>query len=251
MITNKSLINWTVSAAAALGMLTSSHAVVVQYFGEDLGLGENTRLPAHPNADTARDGFLSNLVGVGTEDFEGFAAGSSGPFLSTFSGAATATLAGSGTVSSQPSGTNGVGRYPISGDQFYETGSSDFNITFSDPVAAFGFYAVDVGDFNGQVTLTLAGGGTTLLTVPNSTSVSGGGVLYFGYIDTENPFVSVSFGNTASGSDFFAFDDLTVGSVEQVQPTPVPDGSSTLALGGLSLLGLAGMRRFLSTGKKD
>ena len=48
----------------------------------------------------------------------------------------------------------------------------------------------------------------------------GGSVLFWGLIDTDNPFTSLTFGNTAAGTDFFGFDDMTIGSVEQVVPTP-------------------------------
>ena len=51
-------------------ILASPASAQLIFFGEDLGLGEATRLPATPNADAARTNFLSNLVGVGTEDFE-------------------------------------------------------------------------------------------------------------------------------------------------------------------------------------
>ncbi len=50
------------------------------FFGEDLGLGEATRLPATPNSDAARASFLSELSGVGIEDFEDQTPGTTTPF---------------------------------------------------------------------------------------------------------------------------------------------------------------------------
>lgn len=221
-----------ITVATAIGMGTPAHAYST-FFGEDLGLGENTRLPSTPNADTAQNNFLSNLVGVGTETFEGFAPGSGSPLSILFPGAGTATLQGSGTISNVPTGTNGIGGYPISGNQFLNSGSGNFSIDFTNPVAAFGFYGIDIGDFNGQLTLTLASSITQTLNVPNSTMIAGGSVLYYGII-AQNPsevFTKVTFGHTPSGADVFGFDNLTIGSLQQVQPpTSVPEPASMIGL---------------------
>jgi hypothetical protein len=170
---------------------------------------------SHPNADAARTNFFSNLSGVGTESFESFPAGST-TVSPNFGAAGTATLSG-GTVQSQPSGTNGAGRYPISGNQFYETSNATFTIAFNQPIAAFGFYGIDIGDFGGQLTLHATGGGDVILTVPNNiSSAADGSVLYFGFYDTAATYTSISFGNTAAGTDFFGFDDFSIGSTSQV-----------------------------------
>lgn len=222
------------TAAAAVFSAGSASAYNI-YFGQDLGLGEGTPLPvaSRVNSTAAQNSFLSNLVGVGTETFEGFATGTGTPLNLSFPGAGTATLNGTGEiVTVAPGSTNGFGRYAISGSNFWE-GTDNFSITFGAPVAAFGFWGVDIGDFNGQVTLTLQSGGVVNLTVPNSTSIAGGSVLYYGLIaeGAGELFTSITFGNTASGTDFFAFDDMTIGSLQQVRPTPEP--------GSLALLGLA------------
>lgn len=147
------------------------------------------------------------------------------------------TIFGTGSIDNVPSGTNGFGRYPISGDQYLET-NSDFLINFDQEVAAFSFYGIDIGDFNGQVTLTLTDGNSTILTIPNTTNGLGGSVLFYGIIaDNDNEvFTDISFGNTASGVDVFGFDDFTVGDLEQVGGV-VPEPSSTLALLVLGTLG--------------
>lgn len=232
-----------------LGTASLAQADPTTFFGQDPGQGEGTRLATHPNADAARNNFTSNLSGVGTENFESFPNGTSTPLVLVFQGAGTATLSGSGSVSSVPTGTNGVGRYPISGNQYFEVGQQ-FVIDFSSPVAAFGFYATDVGDFNGQITITLlrADNTTFTLTVPNNTNIAGGGVLYFGLIDTANPFTRITFGNTASGTDFFGFDDMTVGSIAQVQPIPEP---ATMFLLGTGLAGVAMKARRRRKARRD
>lgn len=231
---------------AALCLASSSaSALNMTFFGEDLGLGESTPLTSWPNATAARTSFLSNLVGVGTEDFEApdQVAGQTAPLTLTFPGAGTATLGGTGSIISvAPGTTNGVGRYPTSGTQLWQAGSAstEFNISFSTPIAAFGFNGIDIGDFGGQVTVTTTGGMTTTYNVGNTINGPGGSVLFWGLINTADPFTSLSFGNTNPGVDFFGFDDMTIGTMEQVNPMPEP---ASLGLIGLGLAALMVTRR--------
>ncbi len=216
------------------GATTSAVAQPTTFFGEDTGLGEDTRLTSHPNADAARDAFLAQLNNPGTEDFESFADGATAPLAANFGPAGTATLQGTGYVNEVPTGTNGYGRYPISGDKYWDS-SSSFYIEFSEPQVAFGFYGVDVGDFSGQLTLTYEDGTAETITIPHTVNSPGGTVIYYGFIDLEKPFTKVTFGNTEAGTDVFGFDDFTIGTREQVGPQAVP---TLTPIGLIALIGL-------------
>lgn len=225
----------------------------VCYFGTDIGGTDATRAP-NVQSVAARNSFLASLIGAGTETFEGIAVGTSNPSLN-FAGAGTATLGGAGEVDAfAGAGANGAGRYPTSGTRFYEATSSGsgttFTISFSNPVAAFGFYGIDVGDQNSQLGLrfTLVGGATLDWTLPYTpsdgrNSARDGSLLFAGFINTLG-FTSVQFLGTDT-ADIFAFDDMTIGSQEQVVPPNVVPEPSTYVLlaSGLGVLGLVARRR--------
>lgn len=229
-----------VMALTMIGMAGVATAAPLTFFGEDSGIflqsGAPTGAP-RTNADAANAAFLSNLVGVGTETFESFADGTGAPLALVFPGAGSATLNGGGAVDDDP----GTGQNAISGTKWWRTGAgNDFTITFSSAVAAFGFYGIDVGDIGAQLTLTLASGGSVSIAIPHTIGTGqNGSVIYFGYIDTAAPFTSATFSNPSSGDDF-GFDNMTIGSVQQVVQVPEP---GTIALVGGALLGLAGVRR--------
>jgi hypothetical protein len=216
------------------------------YFGEDLGLGEGTPLPAWPNSDAAEAAFLLHLIGVGVEDFESYAEGTGAPLPITFAGSGvTATLQGNGVIDDVPMGqTNGVGRYATSGTRYWES-SDVFTIDFDEPIAAFGFFGIDIGDFEGQVTLTCTDGTNIVLVIPHTIDGAGGSVIFFGFIDEDNQYTSISFGNTEPGVDFFGFDDMWVGTIYQIaelldiKPTSCPNPFNTKSQGKLpvALLG--------------
>ncbi|HUV79932.1 MAG TPA: hypothetical protein VMW40_03795, partial [Candidatus Bathyarchaeia archaeon] len=54
--------------------------------------------------------------------------------------------------------------------------------------------------------------------IPHTVNSPGGTVIYFGFIDTDHPFITLTFGTT-TGDDVFGFDDFTIGTIEQVVPT--------------------------------
>lgn len=229
--------------AATVGKAAPAQAFSL-YFGEDLSPNESIRLTTTPQANAARNDFFSRLVGVGTETFESYNNGVGAPLSIGFGSAGTATMGGSGYVNSTPSGTD-VGRYPISGDKYWKS-TGQFSVTLSKQVAAFGFYGTDIGDFNGQLTLTLLNSLTNFsktVLVPHSIRNRGGSAIYFGLIADKNEvFDRVSFGNTAPGTDYFGFDNMTIGSLEQVvppasEPVPEPLTMAGMALGSAMLAG--------------
>ncbi len=234
-----------VLTALALGSLVGSTADAQTFFGEDLNGSPTTRLGAFPNATDARSSFLSGLSGVGTESFEGFAARSGGPLNLTFPGAGTATLSGDVEVRSLPTGST-LGRYPTDGNNYLQarfgpSAFENFQINFSSPVAAFGFMGTDIGDFGSQLMLTFirTGGVNTVVNVPHSlgagaSSPADGAALFFGMINSANPFDAVEFSAAFVGAstDVFGFDQMTIGSVDQVIPDPtvVPEPATVVTL---------------------
>ena len=236
----KSLLFATM-VALVMSMAVQAQAYTSTFFGEDLYPGGS--VAGAVNSQAAADSFYSHLTNVGVEDFESFSNGDSAPIVADFGAAGTATITGDGSIY----GPSGAGRFATSGTHYWEVSTeSGFTLTFSDPVAAFGFWGTDIGDFLGQLIVTLSNG--TSYNVPHTINAPNGSALFWGIIDTDSLFSSVSFTKDqgAASSDYFGFDDFTIGSETQVVPEPgsVPEPSTFILL-GLSLAGLMTFRKRL------
>jgi len=220
---------------------TANGAVTV-FSAKDTGSGESTPLASWPNSDAAAASFLAGLSGVGTESFEGFADDQpmNGETL-TF-GAVTATFSGAMSVNDVPSGsTNGKGRYATDGTKYLEGTTDEFTVAFNTAVAAFGFFGIDIGDFKGEAQITTVNGGSHTYDILGDSA--GGSICFWGIIDTDNLFTSITISNSEVGTDKFGFDEMTVGSLEQVV-VPAP-GALLLASLGVGLVGWMRRRRAL------
>lgn len=210
----------------------------VIYFAENLtAAGVTTGTPV-----TKRAEFLAALVGVGSEGFESLTVGADGPFVLTFpgtSGDVTATLQSVDPEfpndvevrADQTGGGEFFGRWNTTpgGSKFIQA-SYDFEIVFSSPVSAFGFYGTDVGDFAAamQVVLTDTNATTELLTVRAAEGQApNGSLLFWGFIDSDKQYTKITFqidqAEVDPGEfDVFGFDDMVIGDAGQIVAPPAP-----------------------------
>jgi len=215
-------------ALAALGTAPAWSAAALG-FGHDAGLGDHDVLPIHPVATHARDAFAARLQGASTEDFDDLPDGLEPPALA-FAGAGSVTIAVDvrSPVSAILSGeTDGFGRFPTSGSQLYDA-RRPFTLQLSQPAAAIGFFASDLGDAGVDTTFTLrrADGSSEELRI-HAPGPAGGALSHVSMIDTARPFTSVEIDSDGAVFDAFGLDDLTVavpgqivGGVPEVPPPP-------------------------------
>ena len=122
-------------------------------------------------------------------------------------------------------------------------------IAFTSPVTSFGFFATDIGDFaNARLTIRLTGAGAADTETVNNTfggnrnSPSDGSVLFFGYIDSANPFTNVTI--NSPGGDSFGLDDFVIGTAATSVPEP---GSAFLLAAGVLFFSIRKPKRGFGT----
>lgn len=84
-------------------------------------------------------------------------------------------------------------------------------ITFGAPIAAFGFYATDMGDFSGQVSMVLhkSGGGTVTKNLSHTVNGASGSLMFVGFVDDTDTYTQVDIlaSTTAEG---IGIDDIVI-----------------------------------------
>lgn len=211
------------------------------------------RLTADTPAD-ARDDFLKSSTDVLSEGFETSPIGIPNGPLSIYNGTGTLTQArfDTGYVAQ---GAPFRGRFNTtpgcdirSACKWWETGYS-FEIKLNSLKSAFAFFATDLGDAGGAISLDFWNDNTQVragiaVTQPTQTA----GLLFFGWIDDTFSFnrISVNVSQTSTDPDSYdaiGFDDVLVGKRAAVTgPNPV-SAPTSLALVALSLGLLTAVRR--------
>lgn len=264
------------AGAAVMAISATALAVPEVYFGFDNGFpdtpfGNRQRLNTFPNSTGAQTNFLNQLISDEVVNFEapGYALNAVNPAVNFPVNGITATMTGGVIRNSFSSGgindpaadgplTGPRGRYATSGEQYLNADSSSLTLAFNQPIAAFGFFGIDIGDFEGTLSLHLTNGGVMTLplmipAVPGG-SLRNGSVIFFGFIErdpsmqvTMVEFRNSAFGQPGSVNDIFAFDDFTIGGLGDVcTDCPVIPLPSAMGLGLAGFLGvgsIAGARR--------
>jgi hypothetical protein len=247
--------------AQAVPVTTACTGTLSCYIGADAGSTDPTIDPStlpRTNANKARDEFKGQLANLRTQDFENaIPLNSVGSGLSSGGnplGLQLVVTTGAGSiVDSSFAGGEYFGRFNTTSTASGKWADSDGSVRliFEAAVSAFGFFATDIGDFDGTLSLTLGltDGSSLVLDdlVPADTAATNGALLFVGVVDSLRKFSSVTLGvnqTSSTAGEIVGFDDLMTGQLRPVTPPPndVP-APGTLALAGLGLLGVAAARR--------
>lgn len=196
----------------------------VLFFGQNSTPG----LVTDEDAFQAQDDFLNALGEVATEDFEAFGDDDPGPLALLFTGSAESVSATLTSADGRTETGAFSGAFATSGSLFWFA-SDSLAIDFDSPIVAFGFF---VSDFEGSTALPvtlqlgLESGGTVDIPIP-VTSAPDATLAFFGTIDADNPFTSVTL-TGPSTIDTFGFDDLIVATAV---PFEIEMGASLILLG--------------------
>jgi len=247
-----------VAAPCALLALAGSAnlAQAAMFLGIDLHDSDTTPLPVHQrvNSTQAWNDFSAQLLSYNVISFEpeeGYTAHPHFPYQPggvgldpEFNAGGVSGRVNSAVIRHQPEGTAGPphdprGRYPSHGVHYIGAIITDsiphMTIEFDEPQEVFGIWGIDVGDFGGDLLITLVGDDDNRHFVVPAISDSAefsGSILFFGFAELGFEFSTVLIGNS-DPEDIFAFDELTVGRI-----IPAPGAGATLALASF-----AGLRR--------
>ena len=231
---------------ASLLVTTNAQAFEV-IKGEDINDGGPNSHAILNKTRQAEANFLNRLDStVGTEDFENINSTTSSGLNLSFPGAGIATLGGNGEIYNINDANKKKdvrlalerGQFPSSKMKYWHTkatpkNTSTFKIDFEEDIAAFGFYAYDLGDWGAELSLKLYSDGQLVGTIQDLHDVQNdgsttGSAIYVGIIGElledgdYQSFDRVEFTTTGKGivnskSDSFSFDDMTIATAEQLQ----------------------------------
>lgn len=265
---------WALTGILLLAGTQTANAALVTFFGFDAKSGA----PAPSSFNVYRANAVASLnaynsfvsaLGPGTdwgiEDFEGFTgvepANTAGGAitlnlqferLSPETGAlpVQATLSGTGQVAKiLDSNATSNGRYPVTvpvgGTQYFDTNFIDLSFTIDfgmTPIDAVGFFATDVGDHDGHISLRITYADDSLEnlaidhprspTTGYATDYEHGSLIFFG-LKSDKSIKSIAFTNLKPGpGDRFGFDNLVVGLSSVPEPSSLALLLTGIACGG-------------------
>lgn len=215
-------------------LASEAGAVIESFFGEDLNGTGLAR--ARPNADAAFSAFMRRAPGAIAEDFE--------------ESAVVLPPAFGGELSSSDLASVAEGRFAISGSRYALLTSrvapgAGFALDMPLPATAFGFFGVDIGDFNESLSLRLEfadGTAHDLVVAHTRDSADANGAVFFQGLLTDTPIdtVRVINLNPGGGTASLVFDDLIVG---RALPVPVSVAGTLTLLAPAALSAVAIGRR--------